>query len=200
MKRIIIIAIILLTSLLVQGKTVQEWLNSALEAETNSVKEAIKIMGKAEAEYPQDPDILSMYGLMLSKRAGEVNFLKAGGFASRAEKEHDKALSLNPNHKNARLWRGILKVNMPKFLGKLEGGVEDLTNISRRDDLEAEEIMVVNFYLGMGYQKADNKQAARDAYQNILRSGANAPFYHESLVELMKLTGLTENELLENKD
>ena len=200
MKRMIIIAIILLTSLLVQGKTVQEWLNSALEAETNSVKEAITIMEKAEAEYPQNPDILSMYGLMLSKRAGEVNFLKAGGFASRAEKEHDKALEIDPNHKNARLWRGILKVNMPKFLGKLEGGLEDLTNISARIDLQAEEIMVVNFYLGMGYQKADNKQAAIEAYHIILRYGADAPFYHESLVELMKLTGLTENELLENKD
>lgn len=198
MKRIVIIGLILVAFLTIQAKTAQEWIDSTLKVETKSIKDAIKIMEKATAEYPNNPDILSLYGLMLSKRAGEVTIFSAAGFASRAETEFDKALEIDPDHKNARLWRGILRVHLPKFLGKLDLGIEDLAILTTNFTPEEEEFKVIHYYLGQGYQKANQEQAAREAYQVVLNYGVNAPFYTESVSELKKLTGLTEEELLES--
>ena len=61
------------------GETPEEYITSAKAIEEIDIFKAIEIMEKAAKKYPKNADVLSFYGLMVSKGAGQANLLKAGG-------------------------------------------------------------------------------------------------------------------------
>ena len=185
MKRNLMWMAFLLLTLLVWGETPQEYINTAFKYENEDVNKAIEIMKTAKKEFPANPDILSVYGYMAGKGAGETYMLRAALLASRAESAFDSALKLEYNHKNARMWRGILKINMPSFLGKVPDGVADLEIIRQRDDLTDEESMMTDFFLGMGFGKLKQYDVAIVSF-NKVEALKRGDLYHEESIRRAK--------------
>lgn len=185
MKRNLTWMAFLLLTLLVWGETPQEYINTAFKYEIEDVNKAIEIMKTAKKEFPANPDILSVYGYMAGKGAGETYMLRAALLASRAESAFDSALKLENNHKNARMWRGILKINMPSFLGKVPDGVADLEIIQQRDDLTDEESMMTDFFLGMGFGKLKQYEQAIASF-NKVEALNRGDLYHEESIRRAK--------------
>lgn len=187
MKKRIITSIILLITILVWSKTPEEWTDSAFQLEKTDINQAFDLMKKAKKEYPNNPDILSVYGYMAGLSAEKTYMLRAAFLASSAISAFDEALEQDPNHKNARMWRGILKINMPSFLGKVPAGIEDLKNIGQRDDLTEEEIIMVKFFLGMGYGKAERYDEAISSFEEVIAMNKNDEYHKESVKRIARI-------------
>lgn len=170
------------------ASTAEEYINSARSLENSNISKAVEIMEEANDKYPDNADVLSVYALMLSRQAGQVNFLKAGMISSKAEKTFEKALTLEPNHKNAILWRGILRVNLPKFLGKLDKGIADLEKTFSKADFNNDDYLVSSYFLGHAYLKKDDSERAKEFFNNVIREGDSSQFYEDSVLQLQKLT------------
>ncbi|OQY38520.1 MAG: hypothetical protein B6226_03535 [Candidatus Cloacimonetes bacterium 4572_65] len=192
MKKILLLVLILGITLVLSSKEPEEWILEAERTINSDVKDAVKIMKQAEKEYPENADVLAYYGSVLSRSAGQASMLKAGMLASKALKFLDKALEIEPNHFKARLNRGILKVNLPLFMGKLDDGIADLEFLIKNTKLSNAPYIVINFYLGMGYEKADEIEKAIASYQYILRYGKQSAQYEYAKQRLKSLTAPTE--------
>lgn len=188
MKRNLIIIIIVFVAMNIFASTAEEYINSARSLENSNISKAVEIMEEANDKYPDNADVLSVYALMLSRQAGQVNFLKAGMISSKAEKTFEKALTLEPNHKNAILWRGILRVNLPKFLGKLDKGIADLEKTFSKADFNNDDYLVSSYFLGHAYLKKDDSERAKEFFNNVIREGDSSQFYEDSVLQLQKLT------------
>ncbi len=187
MKRILII-ILVFTSMNLFSKTAEEYISSAFKVESSDIFKATEIMEKASEEYPENADVLSVYALMLSKSAGQVSFLKAGMISSKAEKTFNKALEIEADHKDAILWRGILRINLPKFLGKLDKGIADLTKSYSRAGISNDDYLLASYYLGHAYIKKGDSEQAVEFFKNVVRYGVDSPFYQDSIQQLTELT------------
>ncbi len=85
------------------------------------------LMEEAAAAYPQSADALSYLGLYTGMSAGgSADYMEAGRLAMESFEILDRAVALGPDNPLTYLFRGIMGVNVPEFLGKLEGGVADL--------------------------------------------------------------------------
>ncbi len=200
MKKILLLGLFMLNLTFAFGKTAEEYIESARAMENEDIFDAIEIMEEAVDEYPDNVDVLSVYGLMVSKGSGQTNFLKAGSMVRKAEKIFAQALEMQENHKNSLLWRGILRVNVPKFFNKLAKGISDLESVARRPGLSNDDYLVTSYYLALGYQKQGNEEKAIDFYKNIIRYGSNSPFYQDSLKQVEDLTSKTGKEVLSDDD
>jgi len=187
MKINILIILLLLINFNIWAKSTQEWIESAFELEKNNIEEALTLIGKAKKEYPQNPDILSVYGYMAGLAAKETYKLRAAYLASVAISAFDDALKEDNNHKNARLWRGILKINMPSFLGKVPGGISDLEIIEKRTDLTRDDLIQTKFFLGMGYGKAERYEEALSSFEEVLTLETNDKYESESRMRIKRI-------------
>ncbi len=187
MKRTLIFLIMSLTLLNVWGKSPQEFIDSAFAQEKTNINTAFKIMKSARNEYPNNPDILSVYGYMAGLEAKETYMIRAAILASNAISAFDDALEIDPEHKNARMWRGILKINMPSFLGKVPDGILDLENIEDRADLTEEDYIMVKFFLGMGYGKAQRYEEAISSFEKVIALGKNDDYHKESIMRIERI-------------
>ncbi len=187
MKINILIILLLLINFNIWAKSTQEWIESAFELEKNNIEEALTLMGKAKKEYPQNPDILSVYGYMAGLAAKETYKLRAAYLASVAISAFDDVLKEDNNHKNARLWRGILKINMPSFLGKVPGGISDLEIIEKRTDLTRDDLIQTKFFLGMGYGKAERYEEALSSFEEVLTLETNDKYESESRMRIKRI-------------
>lgn len=187
MKKYFVVIVLLLITFTTYAKSTQELIESAFELEKVDIEKALTLMGKAKKEYPQDPDILSVYGYMAGLAAKETYKIRAAYLASVAISAFDDALKEDINHKNARLWRGILKINMPSFLGKVPGGISDLETIEKRTDLTKDEFIQTKFFLGMGYGKIDRYDEAISAFEEVLALKTNDKYESESKMRIKRI-------------
>lgn len=187
MKKVILILIIILTSIILWGNTAEERISSAFDLEQDNLKQAFELMKKAKKEFPNNPDILSVYGYMAGLEAKETYMFRAALLASSAISAFDDALKLDSEHKNARMWRGILKINMPSFLGKVPDGVLDLEHIEKRDDLSEEEFIMTKFFLGMGYGKVETYDKAIASFQEVIALNKGDNYYQESIMRIERI-------------
>ncbi len=196
MKNVFIVLFSFFTVLFAQN--IEEIIANAEKlANEKNLVEAIEILENAIIANPQSADLLAEYGLYLSQRAGEVSFLKAGLLSTKAFKQLDKALEYDPNHIKARLYRGILAVNVPKFMGKLKLGIKDLEKIQSLYGDNKELYLVSSYYLGMGYQKADRIDDAIASYKFVIMYGKDSSYYESAKAQYDKLsehTGINSTE------
>jgi tetratricopeptide (TPR) repeat protein len=169
------------------GKTPEEWTETAFTLEKTDITKAFEVMKKAKKEYPDNPDILSVYGYMAGLEAKDTYMLRAALLASSAISAFDDALDQDENHKNARMWRGILKINMPSFLGKVPGGIQDLEIIEKRDDLTEEDFIMTKFFLGMGYGKVEQYEKAIASFREVIALNKNDDYYKESVMRITRI-------------
>lgn len=189
MKKMILIGILILMNISLFSESPEEYITSAKSFERSDIFKAIDIMERAAEEYPENVDVLSFYGLMVSKGSGQASMLKAGAMVYKAESIFGQALDIDSSHKNARLWRGILRVNVPKFFNKLSKGIADLDDIAQRPGLSNDDYLVTSYYLAFANQRKGNDEKAIEYYKNIVRYGSDSQFYQDSLKQLQELTG-----------
>jgi tetratricopeptide (TPR) repeat protein len=158
-----------------EGKTLDEYVQEASEQrQSGELGQAIATMEEAAAAYPDDSDAYSYLGLYLGIAAGQTqDFMEAGRLVQRAFSMLDEAVALDSTSLVARFHRGLLGVQVPEFLGKLDAGIEDLELITGRDERSpgsvAPEIVVGAYqYLGTGYRKRGAIDQARAAWQRVI--------------------------------
>lgn len=186
-KLLLLLIIISLGTVKLFSDTAQEYLDSARAWEHSDIFQALEIMEEAAEKYPDNVDILALYGLMISKGAGQSNFIKARGMAAKAEKIFAAALEIEANHKKTILWRGILRVNVPKFLGMLDQGIADLEGIRDISEPAEEDFIVASYYLGLGYLKKGSSLKAKEGFKIVTTTGSGYPFYEDSVYQLREL-------------
>jgi tetratricopeptide (TPR) repeat protein len=76
----------------------------------------------------------------------------ATNIAFETVKNIDRAVALAPDDMEARLIRGIIGVNFPFFVGKLDQGIEDLQMVMQSDVPDSARAEA-EYWLGFGYQK-----------------------------------------------
>ncbi|MDP8220836.1 MAG: DUF2271 domain-containing protein [Candidatus Stygibacter frigidus] len=150
------------------------------EAAKGNLKEATSMMKEVVNTHPESADAYAQYGLYLSQRAGQESMMEAGMLTNKAFTQFNEALVLEPGHVKALLNRGILGVNIPKFLGKLKQGIADLENVQKLYGSDQQLYMVTSYYLGIGYQKAGNAEAARAAMKFVVTYGRDTQFYSQA--------------------
>jgi len=179
MKKMLII-ILGLCSLLM-AETVENYVtDSDAAAAKGNLKEATEILETGIESNPNSADLYAQYGLYLSKLAGQASFMKAGMLSDKSFKQFNKALKLDPNHQNATLYRGILSVNVPKFMGKLNQGISDLELIQTKYGSNQGLYMVSSYYLGMGYLKNKEEEKAKAALKHVVMYGKESGYYEDA--------------------
>ena len=186
MKKLFLL-IIGLCSLLF-AETVEEYMSkSQVAAQSGKLKQAAEIMKSAITEHPQSADAYAQYGLYLSQLAGQASFLKAGMLSDKSFKQHDKALEIEPGHMYATLYRGILGVNVPKFMGKLKQAINDLEFIQNRYGGNTQIYLTSSYYLGLGYLKNKEQKKAKSNFKFIVMYGKDSSYYKDAKTQYEKL-------------
>ena len=176
-------------SSLLFAETVEEYMSkSKVVAQSGNLKQATEIMETAVVEHPQSADAYAQYGLYLSQLAGQASFLKAGMLSDKSFNQHNKALEIEPGHMYATLYRGILGVNVPKFMGKLKQAISDLEFIQNRYGENNQIYLTSCYYLGLGYLKNKEQEKAKSNFKFIVMYGKNSSYYKDAKVQYEKLT------------
>ena len=186
MKKLLFL-IIGLSSLLF-AETVEEYIsNSQVAVQSGDLKQAVEIMKSAITEHPQSADAYAQYGLYLSQLAGQSGFLKAGMLSDKSFKQFDKALEIEPEHMYATLYRGILGVNVPKFMGKLKQAMNDLKFIQDRFGGNSRIYLTSSYYLGLGYLKNKEQEKAKSCFKFIVMYGKDSSYFKDAKAQYEKL-------------
>ncbi|MBN1165411.1 MAG: DUF2271 domain-containing protein [Candidatus Krumholzibacteriota bacterium] len=174
LTRIFIFFLFFISAGLAYGTTLEEYIKKAAEAgNAGDPARAAEIMEKAVEEYPDSASAHAYLGLFYGIQAGTAqDFMAAGQFCSTSFTALDKAVLIDPDSPSARLYRGLMGVNVPVFLGKLEGGIIDLEcliDLSRRSPglVSAEHLLQAYDLLGTGYQKNEDIIKACGAWEKI---------------------------------
>lgn len=141
---------------------------------------AAELLEKGIRDNPDSADLLATYGMCLSKQAGSATMMKAGMLSEKAFKQFDAALQLAPEHMNATLYRGILSIQVPSFMGKLHQGIRDLENIRSKYGANPALYVTSNYYLGIGYQKNEEPAKAVEAFHYILLYARDSQYYEDA--------------------
>jgi tetratricopeptide (TPR) repeat protein len=158
------------------GATIEAYLADASKLRSEGkLDEGVALLEKAVAEYPKSSEV---WNLLAELNGDQVqknpNFTTMFGFLSRAFTCWDRALEIDPQNFTARFNRGAWAVNIPKFAGQLDKGVEDLKIIvnalsSSQDPGSAQQLIGASSLLGKGLQKQGNYEAAKAIWLNIIK-------------------------------
>ena len=150
---------VLLCSGVIQGQTPDEYIKKANQLnKAGELDQAIKTMSDATKKYPNNAKTHSYLGLFTGMKAGKTkDFMEAGRLIMDAYVMLDKAVSLDPNHPIPRFHRGLMGVNIPEFLGKLDQGINDLEiliKISKKSPKKVSKDILLSSYnfLARGFQ------------------------------------------------
>ncbi|OYD15949.1 hypothetical protein CH333_04660 [candidate division WOR-3 bacterium JGI_Cruoil_03_44_89] len=179
---------------LVWGETLGEYIKVAQNYQNSGkLEQATGIMEEAVKEYPDSSDAYAYLGLYVGMRAGETDdFMEAGRLCTRSFEVLDEAVSLDSLNPLARFYRGLMGVNVPKFLGKLKGGIEDLEFLiemrGRSPDKVSEE-RVISAYdlLGTGYQKNGEGEKAKHAWEKVIELAPGTKLAEDARENIRKL-------------
>ncbi len=127
-RLLLALSLIVTTAMPVLSRSLDAYIKEAEKASmAGDLDKAVEIMGKALAEYPDSSTAYAYMGIYKGRQAGSTeNFLKAGALSTESFHFLDKAIELDPNNLMAHLFRGIMGIKVPSFLGKLDEGISDL--------------------------------------------------------------------------
>jgi tetratricopeptide (TPR) repeat protein len=135
---------------------------------------AIALLEKVTAEYPENSDAMAYLGLYTGMGAGSAaNYEEAGKLMMLSFERLDKAVKLDENNPEAWLFRGLIGINVPGFLGRLDAGISDLEHAvklySSSDSPEAVKGHVTALtMLAEGYGKNEDPASQKKALENIV--------------------------------
>jgi tetratricopeptide (TPR) repeat protein len=173
---------------------------AAAHRETGDLGRAAAAMEEAIGEYPDSAIGYAYLGLYRGMQAGQTeNFMEAGRLSSEAFEMLDKAVELQPDHPRARLYRGLMGVKVPEFLGRLPGAVEDLETVidlhAKKPETVSGEMMTTAYsLLGEGYTKMGDRQKAKASWEMVIALSPGSPEAERAESAIAGLTGQPEEE------
>ena len=158
-----------------QGRSVEDYVAEASRhGDAGELKEAVELLAQALQEHPASSDIHAHLGLYTGMSAGRTaDYMEAGRLSARSFELLDKAVSLDPRSPQAYLFRGIMGVRVPKFLGRLDEGINDLTKVveMHRESPEAvslDTLVTAYTMLADGHALNGDAGRARAALQEVI--------------------------------
>jgi len=174
--RCLIALAVIASANVVQGKTLEEYIQLAQKHQKSGyLQEAIMTMEEAVKEYPESSDAYAQLGVLLGTKAQRTKgFTEVFEIIARAFEMWDRAIVLDPNNFTARFHRASWAVEVPKFLGMLDQGIEDLEFIiqalEQSPDPQAQRQLLGAYQsLGTGYQKLGDYKKAKASYEEIIQ-------------------------------
>jgi len=181
--RCFVVLAVIFSAIVVQSKSIEDYINEARKfGDAGNLKEAISLLKQAVQEYPESSDAFAYLGLYTGMSAGGTNdYMEAGRLSMLSFEMLDKAVSLDPENHRGYLFRGIMGVKVPKFLGRLDGGINDLMHVIRMhekfpDKVSKESLVTAYTMLAEGYEKNGDVENSRGALRKIveLTPGTNS--------------------------
>jgi tetratricopeptide (TPR) repeat protein len=157
------------------AETLDEYITQAEEHKNDGqYDEAISIMEQAVKDYPAQAEAHAQLGIMLSEKAQHTqDFMAIISIISRAFSAWDRALEHDPRNSTARFYRGAWSVNLPKFAGKLDTGINDfeiiVAALEKSPDPSVRPRLIEAYqYLAAGYQKRAEYDKSKTIRRKII--------------------------------
>jgi len=181
MKKILTIIFLSILSAAMFAATPQQYIEKAAESlnvdsltSLECLNHAIEILDFALLEYPENADILAYLGLYTGQKAGQVeSYQQKASLAFESFSILDRAVSIDSENVNARYFRGIMGVNVPEFMGKLEQAKNDFEVIlqiyNEKPDKVSQDILLNTYvYLTSIYENNEDYEKAVKIYSLII--------------------------------
>lgn len=173
--RCLVVLAVMFSAIAVESKSIEDYINEARKSgDAGNLKEAISLLEQAVQEFPESSDAFAYLGLYTGMSAGGTNdYMEAGRLSMLSFEMLDKAVSLDPENHRSYLFRGIMGVKVPKFLGRLDGGINDLKHVIKMhekfpDKVSKESLITAYTMLAEGYEKNGDVENAREALRKII--------------------------------
>lgn len=142
-------------------------------ANSGDLPGAVALLEKVIAEHPENSDAFAYLGLYTGMSAGQAaDYEEAGRLMMLSFEKLDKAVKLDQENPRARLFRGIMGINVPGFLGRLEAGISDLEHaveLYSASTPEAGEGLVTSLtMLAEGYGKNEDPASQKKTLEKIV--------------------------------
>ncbi|MBM3235914.1 DUF2271 domain-containing protein [Candidatus Poribacteria bacterium] len=197
---------IILSASIGHSQTIDEYIKKAEDYQkSGNIQQAVGIMEEAIKAYPENSTAHSYLGLYLGMQAGETqNYMEAGRLIGLSYQMLDKAVSLDPQNPIALFQRGLMGVNIPEFLGKLEGGIKDLEAVIKIYEQSPDKVsgdIIVSAYdlLARGYLKSKEEEKAKLAWEKVIELAPGTSIAENAKKSIEKLSEVKEPELTEKK-
>lgn len=184
---------------LLWAQGVEDYIKKAGEFErAGNIDRAIETMTRALEKYPDSPTVHSYLGLYQGMKAGKTeNYMEAFQMVNESFGLLDRAVSLAPDQPLPRLHRGLMGVNIPEFLGKLDQGIRDLEMLKRWSEDPGRQIpsAIRNpgyQFLAQGYQKKKKFQKAIELWKKLIGLNPGEETVRKAEAEIEKLEALTQ--------
>ncbi len=142
-------------------------------ADSGDLPGALALLEKVIAEHPENSDAFAYLGLYTGMSAGQAaDYEEAGRLMMLSFEKLDKAVKLDEENPRAWLYRGIMGINVPGFLGRLEAGISDLEHaveLYSASTPEAGEGLVTSLtMLAEGYGKNEDPASQKKTLEKIV--------------------------------
>jgi tetratricopeptide (TPR) repeat protein len=176
---------------LAQDKTLEQYIQEAENYQrSDKPDQSAKVMEEAVGKYPDSSTAHSYLGLYLGMQAGRTtDFMEAGRLIGKSFETLDKAVSLDPENPIARYHRGLLGVNVPKFLGKMETGIQDLEFLMETPDEVSKDILIAACeQLAQTYEKEEESERARLTWEKLVELAPGTDLAKKAEKSIAKLS------------
>ena len=202
MKRSRIFLILVLSVLapfIILSTPVGDYITQAEEYKNSGqYDKAISTMEQAVEEYPDNADAYAHLGIMLGEKAQRTrDYMAMFDIVTRAFSMWDKALVLDPGNFMARFYRGAWAINMPKSMGQLEKGIDDLEIVTQAlakspAPSTKEQLVEAYQYLAEGYQKNGEYSEAKGVHEKIIQLAPETEFAEQAQQNIDKIEEFEE--------
>jgi cytochrome c-type biogenesis protein CcmH/NrfG len=183
----------------VSAKPLDEYVEEAgAHRAAGELDKAAAAMEAAIAEHPDSAVAYAYLGLYKGMQAGAAqDFMEAGQLSSESLNLLDQAVKLDPDHPRVRLYRGLMGVKVPEFMGKLPGAIEDLETVitlhEKQPEMVSGEIMTTAYsLLGEGYAKQKSDEKAVSAWEMVIALAPGTPAADQAAKAVADLKGKPE--------
>jgi len=135
---------------------------------------AVEILEKAVAAYPDAVMPLATLGYYQGIMAGQTSdYIKAGTLVNQSFEKLDKAVEMDPDNIETRLYRGVISTNVPAFFGRMEEGIGDLAYViqireSGSGKVPPDQTVTACRTLASAYEKKGNPEKAREILKKLI--------------------------------
>ncbi len=189
------------------GQTVDDYIKKAGHLhKSGELDQAVTVMSEAVEKYPDSAVACSYLGLYYGMKAGRTNnFMEAGRIISQSFEMLDKGVSLDPDNPTTRFNRGVIAVNIPEFLGKLDTGIKDLESlvkIAAESPGKVTKDILVNGYnlLARGYQMKKDGTKATAALKKVIELSPDSEMAKRAEINIAKLSKLQKETVKKSAD
>jgi len=193
-KIFLIVALFVTTPFIVLGTSIEDYIAEAEEYKnTGQFDKAISTMEEAVKEHPENTDAYSHLGIMLGEKAQRTrDYGELLGIVERAFLNWDRALVLDPRNFMARFYRGAWAVNMPKSMGQLQKGINDLGIVTQAleqspDPASKERLVEAYQHLAGGYQKNAEYGKARRVNEKLIELAPETEYAEQAQQNIDKI-------------